>query len=65
MKRRYSSYICHICFLLLYPQPITLYINLKSDKQQITQKSLNPDILHTADTQTVPALQLLQQPVFR
>ena len=65
IKRRYPSLICHICFRPIYQQLITLYLTFKSDKQQPTQKSLYPDVLDTADTQTVPALQLLQQPVFQ
>jgi len=65
IKRRYPSLICHICFRPIYQQPITMYLTFKSDKQPPTQKSPNPDVLDTADIQTVPALQLLQQPVFQ
>ena len=37
----------HYCFLLLYTHSITIHLNLKSDKKQITNKTLNADELHT------------------
>ena len=37
----------HYCFLLLYRHSITIHLNLKSDKKQISNKTLNADDLHT------------------
>ena len=55
IKRRYPTHIYHMSLnpIVLFPSPLstqpslTLYLTLNSDKQQITQKALNADVLHT------------------
>ena len=59
-----SNYICQLCFLPPLSQPLPLYLNFNSDKQQITHKALHSDVLHTARHSGRFALQLPQQPVF-
>ena len=55
IKRRYPTHIYHMSLnpIVLFPSPLstqpslTLYLTLNSDKQQITQKALNADVIHT------------------
>jgi hypothetical protein len=49
----------------LSPPTHTPSLTVSSDKQQITQKALNADVLHTDRHPRCAAMQLLQQPVLQ
>jgi hypothetical protein len=70
IKRHHPNHICHISFLPLYPQPITLYPTVSSDKQPISQGDIKTDVLHTdrhadcAYIEVTPAASLSTAPTF-
>jgi hypothetical protein len=52
------------CLLPLYPHSLPLHLTINSNKQQIIQKAIKTDAIHTDRHLGYVTLQLLQQPVF-